>query len=165
MIEDAPEPGETLAALPPPAQPKWPKWLLPSGVAAAIAIAGLGSLLLLRSHQTIALNARDSVLVADFTNLTGDPVFDNALRRGLEVQLEQSPYLNLLSEDRIHQTLRLMDQPPGTQVTGQVAREVCVRTGASVVLEGSIQKVGARYLVNLQSTNCRTGDVLDQEQA
>jgi eukaryotic-like serine/threonine-protein kinase len=155
---------ETPPALPPHAHRK-PKWLLRSGVAFAMAIAGLGALLLLRSHQTIALNARDSVLVADFTNLTGDPVFDNTLRRGLEVQLEQSPYLNLLSEDRIHHTLRLMDQPPGTQVTGQVAREVCVRTGASVVLEGSIQNVGARYVLNLRATNCHTGNVLDQEQA
>jgi eukaryotic-like serine/threonine-protein kinase len=162
--EQALAPVETRPVLP-LAPHSRPKWLLRSGVAFAIAIAGLGALLLLRSHETIALNARDSVLVADFTNLTGDPVFDNALRRGLEVQLEQSPYLNLLSEDRIRHTLRLMDQPPGTQVTGQVAREVCVRTGASVVLEGSIQNVGARYLLNLRSTNCRTGDVVDQEQA
>jgi eukaryotic-like serine/threonine-protein kinase len=162
--EQALKPIETPPALPPHAHRR-PKWLLRSGVAAAIGIGGLGALLLLRSHQTIALSDRDSVLVADFTNLTGDPVFDNALRRGLEVQLEQSPYLNLLSEDRIHHTLRLMDRPPGTQVTGEVAREVCVRTGASVVLEGSIQNVGARYLLNLLATNCRTGDVVDQEQA
>ena len=115
--------------------------------------------------RPVALNARDPVLVADFTNLTGDPVFDNALRRGLEIQLEQSPYLNLLSEDRIRHTLRLMDQPPGTPGHWPGRREVCVRTGTSMVLEGSIQNVGARYLVNLQSTNCRTGDVVNQEQA
>ena len=166
--EQVPEPGETQpAALPPPAhaKPKWPKWLLPAGGAAAIAIAGLGLLLLLRRHQAIALNAQDSVLVADFTNLTGDPVFDNALRQGLEVQLQQSPYLNLVSEDRIQQTLRLMGQPPETQVTGQVAREVCVRTGTAALLEGAIQNVGARYVLNLRSTNCRTGDVIDREQA
>ena len=134
--EPAPEPVETLpAALPPPAHPR-PKWLLRSGVVAAMAIAGLGLLLLLRRPQTIALNARDSVLVADFNNLTGDPVFDNALRQGLEVQLQQSTYLNLLSQDRIQQTLRLMGQPPGTLVTGQAAREVCVRNGTAAVLEG-----------------------------
>jgi DNA-binding winged helix-turn-helix (wHTH) protein/tetratricopeptide (TPR) repeat protein len=162
--EQSPTPGESSPAAPSDAHPMQ-KWPLRSGVAAAIGIGGLGALLLLRSHQTIALSARDPVLVADFTNLTGDPVFDNALRRGLEVQLEQSPYLNLLSEDRIHHTLRLMDQPPGTQVTGQVAREVCVRTGASAVLEGSIQNVGSRYVLNLLATNCHTGNVLDQEQA
>jgi DNA-binding winged helix-turn-helix (wHTH) protein/tetratricopeptide (TPR) repeat protein len=163
--EHALEPVETQPALPPPAHatPKWRKWLLPSGAAAAT--VGLGLLLLLRRHQPIPLNAQDSVLVADFTNLTGDPVFDNALRQGLEVQLQQSPYLNLVSEDRIQQTLRLMGQPPETQVTGQVAREVCVRTGTAALLEGSIQNVGARYVLNLRSTNCRTGDVIDREQA
>ena len=163
--EHTAEPIETqVAALPPPVQAKpiWRKWLLPAGGAAAI--AGLGGLLLLRHHQPLTLNAQDSVLVADFTNLTGDPVFDQALRQGLEVQLQQSPYLNLVSEDRIQQTLRLMGQAPETQVTGQVAREVCVRTGTAALLEGSIQTVGARYVLNLRSTNCRTGDVIDREQ-
>jgi eukaryotic-like serine/threonine-protein kinase len=162
--EHAPEPVETQPVLPPPshAKPKWRKWLLPAGAAAAI--VGLGALLLLRRHQPIPLNAQDSVLVADFTNLTGDPVFDNALRQGLEVQLQQSPYLNLVSEDRIQQTLRLMGRPPETQVTGQVAREVCVRAGTAAMLEGSIQNLGAKYVLNLRSTNCRTGDVIDREQ-
>ena len=167
--EQVPEPGETQpAALPPPAHtgPKWSKWLLRSTVAAAaIAIVGIGLLLLLRRHQAIALNARDSVLVADFTNLTGDPNFDNALRQGLEVQLQQSPYLNLVSEDHIQHTLRLMGQRPETQITGQVAREVCVRSGTAALLEGAIQNVGTRYVLNLRSTNCRTGDVIDREQA
>jgi eukaryotic-like serine/threonine-protein kinase len=165
--EQVSEPVETQpAALPPPAHAKrkWRKWLLRSAVAAAIAIAGIGLLLLQRRHQAIALNARDSLLVADFTNLTGDPVFDNALRQGLEVQLQQSPYLNLVSADHIQHTLRLMGQPPETQVTGQIAREVCVRTGTAALLEGSIQNVGARYVLNLRSTNCRTGDVIDREQ-
>jgi DNA-binding winged helix-turn-helix (wHTH) protein len=85
--EQPPKPGESSPAVPPDAHTRQ-KWLLRAGVAAAIGIGGLGALLLLRSHQTIALGARDSVLVADFTNLSGDPVFDNALRRGLEVQLE-----------------------------------------------------------------------------
>src|ERR1700685_3032628 len=112
---------------PPPPKPKWPRWLLASGAAAAIVIVALSSLLLLRRHPTGSLNSKDAVLVADFTNRTGDPVFDDALRQGLEVQLQQSPYLNLVSEDLIQKTLRLMSQPPGTQVTGRVAREVCLR--------------------------------------
>jgi DNA-binding winged helix-turn-helix (wHTH) protein/tetratricopeptide (TPR) repeat protein len=161
--EHAPESVETQPALPPPSHSR-PKWLLRSAVAAAIAITGIGLLLLLRPHHPLALNARDSVLVADFTNLTGDPVFDNALRQGLEVQLQQSPYLSLISEDRIQHTLRLMGRPPETQVTGQVAREVCVRSGTAALLEGSIQNVGTRYVLGLRSTNCGTGDVLDQEQ-
>jgi DNA-binding winged helix-turn-helix (wHTH) protein len=161
--EHAPESVETQPALPPPSHSR-PKWLLRSAVAAAIAITGIGLLLLLRRHHPLALNARDSVLVADFTNLTGDPVFDNALRQGLEVQLPQSPYLSLISEDRIQHKLRLMGRPPETQVTGQVAREVCVRSGTAALLEGSIQNVGTRYVLALRSTNCGTGDVLDQEQ-
>ena len=162
--EQVPEPVEARPALPPPAhdKPKWRKWLLAAGAAAAI--VGLVALLLLRRHQPIPLNAQDSILVADFTNLTGDPNFDNALRQGLEVQLQQSPYLNLVSEDHIQHTLRLMGQPPETQITGQIAREVCVRSGTAALLEGSIQNVGARYVLSLRSTNCRTGDVIDREQ-
>jgi DNA-binding winged helix-turn-helix (wHTH) protein/tetratricopeptide (TPR) repeat protein len=162
--EQAPEPVDSQPALPPPshAELKWRKWLLLAGVAAAI--VGLGAFLSLPRHQPIPLNAKDSVLVADFTNLTGDPVFNNALRQGLEVQLQQSPYLNLISEVRIQHTLRLMGQPPETQVIGQIAREVCVRTGTAALLEGSIQNVGARYVLSLRSTNCRTGDVIDREQ-
>ena len=158
------EPLETQPALPAPVHSRR-KWLLHSGVSAAIAAAGVGLLLLLRGHPRIALNARDSILVADFTNLTRDPVFDNALRQGLEVQLQQSTYLNLISEDRIQQTLRLMRQTPGTAVTGQIAREVCVRTATAAMLEGSIQNVGTRYVLNLRAINCRTGEVIDREQA
>ena len=142
------------------------KSLLKYGIAAvAVFILTTGGVFFWQQRtQAKSLTDKDVLVLADFANLTGDPVFDNALRRGLEVQLEQSPYLNLLSEDRIHHTLRLMDQPPGTQVTGQVAREVCVRTGTSAVLEGSIQNVGTRYVLNLRATNCHTGNVLDQEQ-
>jgi DNA-binding winged helix-turn-helix (wHTH) protein/predicted Zn-dependent protease len=151
-------------ALPPPATTR-PKWLLPTAAAAVIAIAAIGALLLLRRPHPVPLEARDSLLVADFTNLTGDPVFDSALRQGLEVQLQQSPYLNLVSEDRIQRTLRLMGQPPESPVIGQVAREVCVRTGTAALLEASIQNVGSQYVLDLRATNCRTGDVLNREQA
>jgi eukaryotic-like serine/threonine-protein kinase len=165
--ESAPEPVEPPPArLPPaPSKWKWPRWMITSGAAAAIAIAALGSVLLLHRHRASSLNSKDAVLVADFTNLTGDSVFDTTLRQGLEVQLQQSPYLNLVSEDLIEKTLRLMSQPPGTQVTGHVAREVCLRTGSAAMLEGSIQNVGAQYVLHLRSTDCRTGDVIDQEQA
>jgi DNA-binding winged helix-turn-helix (wHTH) protein/tetratricopeptide (TPR) repeat protein len=129
---------------------------------AAIAIPGLR---LLRKNRPVPLNGGDSILVADFTNLTGDPVFDHALRQGLEVQLQQSPYLNLISEERIQQTLRLMGQAPETPLTGQIAQEACVRTGTAALLEASIQNVGARYVLTLRATNCRTGDVIDREQA
>lgn len=134
-------------------------------VAFAIAIAGIRSFVLPRRHQAVPLNTQDSILVADFTNLTGDPVFDHALRQGLEVQLQQSPYLNLVSRVRIQQTLRLMGQPVDSQVTGEIAREVCVRTGSAAVIESSIQNVGAQYVLSLGATNCRSGDVIDREQA
>jgi eukaryotic-like serine/threonine-protein kinase len=162
--EHAPERVETQPVLPRPVHPAR-KWLLFSGGAAAILIVGLGALLLLRHRPSIPLDAKDSVLVADFTNLTGDPVFDHALRQGLEVQLQQSPYLSLVSGDQIQQTLRLMGQPADTPLAGQVAREVCVRTGTAALLEASIQTVGAQFVLNLRGTDCRTGDVIDQEQA
>lgn len=111
------------------------------------------------------LTVTDTVLLADFVNSTGDSVFDGALRQGLEVQLQQSPYLKLVSRDRIQQTLGLMDQPSGTRVTGEVARNICMRTGSAAVLESSIQNVGAKYVLSLNATNCRTGDVMDREQA
>ncbi len=164
LIEkQVPEPVQTPPALSLPARTKsnWRRWLLPAG--AVVAIAGLAALLL-RHRPAIPLTAMDSVLVADFTNLTGDPVFDNALRQGLEVELLQSPYLNVVSEAHMQHTLRLMGKLPETLVTGQIAREVCLRTGAAALLEGSIQNVGARYVLSLRSTNCGTGDVFDREQ-
>jgi hypothetical protein len=152
--QQAPEPVEiSSAALPPPTRAKL-KWLLPS---TAIAVAALGSLLLLHRHRTSSLNSMDAVLVADFTNLTGDPVFDSALRQGLEVQLQQSPYVNLVSEDRIQQTLRLMGEPPDKHVLGQIAREVCLRTDSVAVLEGSIQNIGAQYVLNVRSSQSSLG--------
>jgi eukaryotic-like serine/threonine-protein kinase len=133
-------------------------------IVAVAGFAGLRSHLLARRDQPIPLRNGDPVLVADFANLTADPVFDHALRQGLEVQLQQSPYLSLVSRDRIQQALRLMGQPADTQIAGQVAREVCQRTGSTAVLESSIQNIGARYVLNLRATNCRTGDVVDREQ-
>ena len=158
-------PGEPRLVLPSPAlQDKRKQWLLPAGAAVAV-VAVIGALLLLRHHPTVPLNARDSILIADFTNQTGDPVFDNALRQGLEVELLQSPYLNVVSATQMQRALRLMGKPAETEVTGEVAREVCLRTGAAALLEGSIQNVGARYVLGLRSTNCGTGDVFDREQA
>jgi DNA-binding winged helix-turn-helix (wHTH) protein/tetratricopeptide (TPR) repeat protein len=152
----------------PPALPssagRTPRWVRGATITALIACAAAASFLLLRNHTSASLNAKDSVLVGEFVNLTGDPVFDTALRQGLKVQLEQSPYLSVLSEDRIERTLRLMGQPADARLTGTVAREVCARTGTAAMLEGSIQNVGAQYMLNLRATNCRNGDDIDQEQ-
>ncbi len=106
----------------------------------------------------------DIAVLADFANSTGDPVFDGALRQGMAVQLEQSPYLNLVSDERIQQTLQLMGQPPGVGLTPELAREVCERTAAKAVLEGSIASLGSQYVLGLRARDCRSGEVLDEEQ-
>jgi eukaryotic-like serine/threonine-protein kinase len=107
----------------------------------------------------------DTAVLADFANSTGDPVFDGTLRQGLEVQLEQSPYLSLVSEERIQRALQLMGQAPDVRLTPSIAREVCERTGAAAVLEGSIAGLGSQYVLGLRARDCRTGEVLDEEQA
>lgn len=140
----------------------WPYVLLATGLAV---LAILSATLLPRHHSRVALAGTDSVLLSDFNNSTGDPVFDGALRQGLEVQLEQSPFLSLISQDRIQQTLRMMGEPPDTSLTPSIAREICERTGSTAVLDGSIAKLGNRYVVGLRARACRTGDILDEEQA
>jgi DNA-binding winged helix-turn-helix (wHTH) protein/tetratricopeptide (TPR) repeat protein len=166
--EQVPEPVEIQPALPPPAyaQPKWRTWLLPAGAAAAIAIACIGLLLLLRHHstRTRALTETDTVVLADFANSTGDSVFDETLRQGTAVQLGQSPFLSLISEQRIRRVLRLMGRSPDEKLTPDLAREICERTGSAAVLQGSIARLGNQYVLGLGAENCRNGDMLDQEQ-
>ena len=115
-------------------------------------------------HPTPGLTNKDTIVLADFNNSTGDPVFDGTLRQGLAVQLEQSPFLSLISEDRIHQMLQLMGQPADARLSPAIAKDICARTASAAVLEGSIASLGSQYVVGLRATNCRTGDVLDEEQ-
>jgi tetratricopeptide (TPR) repeat protein len=115
-------------------------------------------------HRTPKLTDKDTILLADFTNTTGDPVFDGTLRRGMAVQLEQSPFLSLISEERIQQALRLMGQPSDARLTPEVAREICERTASAAVLDGSIATLGNQYVLGLRAKDCRTGDVLAEEQ-
>jgi tetratricopeptide (TPR) repeat protein/tRNA A-37 threonylcarbamoyl transferase component Bud32 len=116
-------------------------------------------------HRTPKLTDTDKIVLADFTNKTGDSVFDEALRQGLAVQLEQSPFLSLVSEQRIQKTLGLMGRQADARLTPEIAREICERTASAAVLEGSIASIGSQYVVGLRAKNCRTGDVLDEEQA
>jgi len=109
------------------------------------------------------LSNKDTIVLADFANSTGDPVFDGTLRRGLAVQLEQSPFLSLIPEERIQQTLRMMNQPADAHLTSQIAREVCQRTASAAVLQGSIATLGNQYVLGLRAENCRTGKILDDE--
>jgi serine/threonine protein kinase/tetratricopeptide (TPR) repeat protein len=117
-----------------------------------------------RSRESAKLTEKDTVVLADFTNTTGDPVFDGTLRQGLSSQLEQSPFLNLLSDERVAQTLTLMAQPQEAHLTKELARDVCQRTGSTATIEGSISSLGSQYVVGLKAVNCHNGDVLAQEQ-
>ena len=115
-------------------------------------------------RRTPKLTDKDTIVLADFANSTGDPVFDDTLRQGLAVQLEQSPFLSLISEERIHQVLRLMDKPSDARLTPDIARDICQRTASAAVLEGSIASLGSQYVLGLRAEECRTGDVLADEQ-
>lgn len=136
-------------------------WILATGAIVLIIAAGAARFLMPR-HAV--LTEKDTVVLADFANSTSDPVFDGTLRQGMEVQLEQSPFLSLVPEQRIRRTLALMGHPPDARLAGETAREVCQRTGAAVVIEGSIAPLGGDYVLGLRARNCRTGDVLDEEQ-
>ena len=116
-------------------------------------------------HRTPKLTAKDSVVLGEFENRTGDPVFDQTLRQGLTVELEQSPFLALVSDQKIQQVLGFMKRPPETRLTPEVSREICERTASAAVLEGSIAGLGNQYVLWLRARDCRTGDVLAQEQA
>ena len=137
--------------------------VLIAGVTAAV-VAILGGIFLRKEHAS-ALTEKDTVVLADFANTTGEPVFDGALRQGLSSQLEQSPFLNLLSDQRIAQTLTLMARPKDTRLTHEVSNEVCRRTASAATIEGSISSLGSQYIVGLKALNCQTGDMLGQEQA
>src|SRR5271157_357359 len=115
-------------------------------------------------HRTPKLTDKDTIVLADFTNTTGDPVFEGTLRQGLAVQLEQSPFLSLVTEEHIQKALRLMGQAADARLTPQLAREVCERTASAAVLEGSVASLGSQYVLGLRAKNWRTGDVLDEEQ-
>jgi len=132
--------------------------------AAGVTMAGLGAAGYLYTHRTPKLTDKDTIVVADFTNRTGDGDFDQTLRQGLAVDLGQSPFLSLVPEKRIQGTLRLMGRPENAAVTGDVAREVCERTFSAAVVEGSISRLGSQYVLGLRATNCRNGDILLDEQ-
>jgi serine/threonine protein kinase len=129
---------------------------------AIVAVLAVGVFFYL--HRAPKLTEKDTIVLADFTNTTGDPVFDGTLRQGLAVQLEQSPFLSRVSEERIQQTLRLMGQPPDVRLTPEIARDLCQRTQSAAVIDGSIASLGSQYVLGLKAVNCRTGDSLAQEQ-
>ena len=135
--------------------------------AAAVAMLALFAAAYFYFQPAPRLTDKDMIVLADFTNRTGDPVFDETLRQGLAVQLEQSPFLSLVSDQRIRRTLPLMNVQPDARLTPEIAQGVCVRTASAAVLEGSIATLGSQYVLGLRAKNCTTGDILadDQEQA
>jgi eukaryotic-like serine/threonine-protein kinase len=138
------------------------RWrLIVPAVVAVLALLFAGYFYLRRAPK---LTDKDTIVLADFANSTGDPVFDNTLRQGLAVQLEQSPFLSLISDDRIQQVLRMMAKPADTRLTPEISREICERTASAAVLDGSIASLGNEYVLTLRAKDCRSGDVLDEEQ-
>jgi serine/threonine protein kinase/tetratricopeptide (TPR) repeat protein len=145
----------------PPARKPWGKI---AAVAAVLVAAVVGAGLYLRSRQAGALTTKDTILIADFVNTTGDNVFDGTLKKALAVDLQQSPYLNVLSEGKVQQTLALMGKPTDTRLTPEIAREICQRSGVKALLTGSIASVGNQYMVTLAAINASSNDTLAEVQ-
>jgi eukaryotic-like serine/threonine-protein kinase len=137
------------------------------GVAsAATFLLGVGGLFLWQKQgHARLLTDKDTIVLADFENKTGDPVFDDVLRQGLIVDLQQSPYLSLIPDQKVHETLKLMGKPVGSALTGETAREVCERVGARAMLTGAISSLGSRYVLSLRAEGCPNGEALDNQQA
>jgi eukaryotic-like serine/threonine-protein kinase len=135
------------------------------GIAAAATVVLGGAAIFSSMHLQHPLTEKDTIVLADFANTTGEAVFDGTLKQALSAKLEQSPFLNILSDERARNTLRLMGRSPDAQVTQETAREICERTGSKAILAGSISNLGGQYAVGLQAVNCHTGDSLAREEA
>ena len=142
------------------ARPSPVRWIVTAVAAAVVLVALVAGGLYWRSGRTPALTEKDTVVVSDFKNTTGDVLWDDTLKTALTVQLEHSPFLNVLSDQRVGEALKLMNRSSNEKLTPQLAREVCVRTGSKALVAGSIGAVGEHYLIELTATNCNTGDVL-----
>jgi eukaryotic-like serine/threonine-protein kinase len=164
IVPDIPAPSPPREAKPLTRKMAWHRWpIIISLALLAIAIAGT-YLVHFFSRRQHVLTSHDTIVLADFTNTTGDPAFDGTLRRWLAVQLRQSPFLSVLTDERIQQTLPLMGKPADTRLTPQVARDICMRTGSAAFVDGSIALLGGHYAVSLDAMNCRSGDSLAGEE-
>jgi len=133
--------------------------------AVALLVAGfIASGLYYRLYQSKRLTEKDTIVLADFANRTDDPVFDDTLKQALTVALNQSPFLNVLSDNKVADSLKLMARPADTALTAEVARELCQRAGSKVYIAGSIAGLGSQYVLGLKAVNCQSGDLLAQEQ-
>jgi tetratricopeptide (TPR) repeat protein/predicted Ser/Thr protein kinase len=134
------------------------------GAAAAVVAAGVAVSAVWRARHTAALTDRDSIVIGQFDNATTDPVFDETLLTALKVHLGQSPFLDIITDQRITETLESMNRPASTRLTHDVTREVCQRLGVKAMLEGAIATLGTHYVVTLTATDCDTGDQLARTQ-
>ncbi|MFZ3343390.1 MAG: protein kinase [Terriglobales bacterium] len=132
---------------------------------AVIALIATASFLYFRSHRTPSLSAKDTFVLADVANATGDSIFDGTLKTALSMALQQSPFINLLPESKVAETLQSMNAPPDANLTPDRARDVCRRAGAKAYIAGSIARQGSEYALGLKAADCRTGDLLAQEEA
>jgi eukaryotic-like serine/threonine-protein kinase len=137
------------------------RWYIAAAALVAVAI-GVALFFYTRSART--LTEKDSILLTDFVNTTGDPVFDGTLKQALAVQLEQSPYLNVFPQERVRDTLKFMGRSPDERLTPDLARDVCQREGIKAVLNSAISTIGTQYVVDVNAVNCQTGDSLAREQ-
>lgn len=137
---------------------------LVAGAAVLVALA-IGGGLYFRPKQGQALTEKDTVVLAEFANTTGDPVFDGTLKQALAVDLEQSPFLRVVPQSRVQKTLGFMGRQPNERLTNDLARDLCQRVGSKAMLSGSVASLGSNYVITLNAINCQTGDSLAQEQA
>jgi eukaryotic-like serine/threonine-protein kinase len=162
-LEEESDSGK-LTALEESARHRKPRFLRPALAAAALVVLTAAGVLVWQRIQAAPLTDKDVLVLADFTNNTGEAVFDDTLREALAVQLEQSPFLKILSDGQVRQDLRLMGHPTGVRITNQVAREICQREGEKAMIGGAIVSLGKNYAITLQATNCQTGETLAREQ-
>src|SRR5580700_10358727 len=141
----------------------WFRWATVTG--ATVLVIGLSvSGWFFHTRKAAALTDKDTIVLSDFDNKTGDTLFDDTLKQGLSVQLEQSPFLELVSDRKVNGTLKLMGRSAGDRLTPEVTREVCQRTGSKAMLTGSIAGLGSEYVIGLKAVNCNSGDVLAEAQ-
>jgi tetratricopeptide (TPR) repeat protein len=133
-------------------------------VSAAAAVLALSAAAYFYFHRAPRLTDKDTIVLADFVNNTGDPIFDGTLRQGLAIQLEQSPFLKIMDDGQVQRVLRLMSLAPGARITNQVAHEICVREGAAATIDGTIASLGKSYVITLQAIACQDGATLAREQ-
>jgi eukaryotic-like serine/threonine-protein kinase len=143
---------------------KTKRWSLFAGAAALLIMALVGAGVYYRSHHGNPLTDKDTIVIGDFDNRTGDAVFDDTLKTALTVALDQSPFLNVLSDNKVAATLKLMTRPVDTRLSPDVTRELCIRADSSAYVAGSIAKLGSEYVIGLKAVNCQSGDPLAQEQ-